>query len=150
MTLHSTNMLFNKYKVCAKQHQKQTSHSHVPFHTQVKGKVAFHRATVLILETGETTVSTLQQPFSLQTAIHILPDELILLYGAMVDCEGDMVHTGDFVEVRTSENVVSTSLVHVQIHKYTYVHINLIVYVHHHICETSYFTGPVWRTTLVL
>ena len=74
--------------------------------TKMQGKVLFHEATVSILETGEVTISTLQRSFSLQPDMS--PDEFIHQHGAVVAYENEMVHTGDFVQVQTSMNDVST------------------------------------------
>ena len=57
------------------------------------------------METGETTVGTLERSFCLRSTIP--PDGPIGLYGAVVDGQGDMVQTGDFVEVQTLTNDVS-------------------------------------------
>ena len=73
---------------------------------KVQGKVMFHEATVSILETGEVTIGTLLRSFNLQS--HISPDQVIHQHGALVAYENEMVHTGDFVEVQTSTNGVST------------------------------------------
>ena len=54
---------------------------------------------------GEVTIGTLDSSFTLQSTIP--PDELIHLYGAVMDSHSDMVHTGDFVEVQTPTNGLS-------------------------------------------
>ena len=60
------------------------------------------------METGETTIGSLERSFSLRSTIP--PDEPIHLYGAVIDGLGDMVRTGDFVEVQTLTNDVSIQL----------------------------------------
>ena len=53
-----------------------------------------------ILESGNITVETMLTSFTLRSVAS--PDDLVYLYGAVVDSNGDMVHVGDFVEVQTS------------------------------------------------
>ena len=70
-----------------------------------KGTAIYSEALVHILESGNITVETMLISFTLQSAAS--PDDLMYLYGAVVDSNGDMVYVGDFVEVQTITNTVS-------------------------------------------
>jgi len=72
---------------------------------QVKGTATYSEALVHILESGNITVETMQTSFTLRSAVSL--DDLVYLYGAVVDSSGDMVHVGDFVEMQTIMNTVS-------------------------------------------
>lgn len=94
---HSTHYTIYAYSIINK--------AYLPL-IKMQGKVMFHEATVSILETGEVTIGTLLRSFSLQP--HISPDQVIHQHGALVAYKNEMVHTGDFMEIRTSTNGVST------------------------------------------
>jgi len=72
---------------------------------QAKGTATYSEALVHILESGNITIETIQTSFTLRSAVS--PDDLVYLYGAVVDSSGDMVHVGDFVEMQTITNTVS-------------------------------------------
>lgn len=65
----------------------------------------YNNALVHILESGNVTVETLKTSFTVQSAAS--PDDIVNLYGAVLDSNGDMVCIGDFVEVKKTEDTVS-------------------------------------------